>query len=157
VIADLAPHLDPEREASEVERIQAEHGGPVTALPGAAELLTGWPPERLAIVTSGRRELAIARLRAAGLKPPPVLVTAERVSRGKPDPEGYLLAARELSVAPADCVVLEDAPAGVAAGLAAGMHVVGIGKLAEAHVAVASVAEWLRDATPAREAVLRRN
>ncbi len=69
VIADLAPHLDPVTEAA-VERIQTERGGPVTALPGAAELLTQWPGDRLAIVTSGTRDLATARLGAAGLPVP---------------------------------------------------------------------------------------
>jgi sugar-phosphatase len=152
VVAELAPHLDPEREAAEVERIQVEQGGAVTALPGAADLLSGWPRDRLAIVTSGTAELAAARLDAAGLQAPDVLVSAERVGRGKPDPEGYLLAARELGVDPAACVVLEDTPAGVAAGLAAGARVVGIGardELAAAHLVVASVAAWLRDAWPA--------
>jgi sugar-phosphatase len=150
VVADLAPDLDAETEAAEVERIQAERGGAVTALPGAVDLLTGWPRERLAIVTSGTHDLAAARLQAAGLPMPDVLVTAERVSRGKPDPEGYLLAARELGADPAECVVLEDAAMGVTAGLAAGMRVVGIAdsnaadELAEAHVVVASVADWLR-------------
>jgi HAD superfamily hydrolase (TIGR01509 family) len=146
VVADLAPHLDPEREAAAVERLQAEHGGEVTALPGAAELLREWPRDRLAIVTSGTHDLALARLRAARLPEPDVLVTAESVTRGKPDPEGYLRAARELGVEPAACVVLEDAPAGVAAGVAAGMHVVAIvdGDLDAADVVVPSVAGWLR-------------
>jgi sugar-phosphatase len=152
VVAELAPHLDAEREAAEVERIQVEQGGAVTALPGAGDLLSGWPRGRLAIVTSGTGELAAARLDAAGLQAPDVLVSAERVGRGKPDPEGYLLAARELGVDPAACVVLEDTPAGIAAGLAAGARVVGIGvrdELAAAHLVVATVAAWLRDAWPA--------
>ena len=102
----------------------------MTALPGAADLLAQWPHDRLAIVTSGTRDLASARLGAAGLPVPRVLVSAERVSRGKPDPEGYLLAARELAAEPSECVVLKDAPAGVRAGVAAGMRVVGIGRLA---------------------------
>jgi sugar-phosphatase len=146
VIADLAPHLDAAGEAIAVERIQTERGGAVTALPGAADLLAGWPADRLAIVTSGTHALATARLHAAGLPVPGVLISAERVSRGKPDPEGYLLAARELGVEPSDCVVLEDAPAGVEAGLAAGMHVVGIapGGLTGAHIVAESVADWLR-------------
>jgi sugar-phosphatase len=146
VIAYLAPHLDPTAEAIVVERIQTERGGAVAALPGAADLLTRWPHDRLAIVTSGTRGLATTRLRAAGLPVPEVLISADRVSRGKPDPEGYLLAARELGVEPSDCVVIEDAPAGVEAGLAAGMHVVGIGDLPEATVRAASVADWLQTA-----------
>jgi sugar-phosphatase len=102
----------------------------------------------VAIVTSCTVPLATARLRAAGLAVPAVLVTPERLSRGKPDPEGYLLAARELGAAPADCVVLEDAPAGIEAGRAAGMHVVGITtthepKDLDAHELAPSIAAWL--------------
>jgi sugar-phosphatase len=78
-----------------------------------------------AVVTSGDRRLAYARLGAAGLRPP-VVVTADDVSVGKPDPEGYLLAAKLLGVPPPECVVVEDAPAGVEAGRRAGMSVVGI-------------------------------
>ena len=69
-------------------------------------------PDRIAVVTSCTAPLARARLRAAGLPVPAVLVTADRLTRGKPDPEGYLLAARELGADPADCVVIEDAPGG---------------------------------------------
>ena len=125
VIAALAPQLDAAAESAAIDRRQAGDTCDVIALPGAAELLAGGH-EPLAIVTSCTVPLATARLRAAGLPVPRVLVTPERLARGKPDPEGYLLAARELGVAPADCVVLEDAPAGAAAGRAAGMRVVGI-------------------------------
>jgi mannitol-1-/sugar-/sorbitol-6-phosphatase len=77
-----------------------------------------------------------------------VLVTPERLSLGKPDPEGYLLAARELGAAAADCVVFEDAPAGIQAGRAAGMHVVGITTThdpaeLDAHELAPSIAAWL--------------
>ena len=99
-------------------------------------------------MTSCTVPLATARLRAVGLAVPPVLVTPERLSRGKPDPEGYLLAARELGAAPADCVVFEDAPAGIRAGRAAGMHVVGITTThdpaeLDAHELAPSIAAWL--------------
>ena len=99
-------------------------------------------------MTSCTVPLATARLRAAGLAVPAVLVTPERLSRGKPDPEGYLLAARELGAAPAECVVLEDAPAGIEAGRAAGMHVVGITTThdpaeLDAHELAPSIAAWL--------------
>ena len=85
-----------------------------------------------------------------------MLVTADRLRRGKPDPEGYLLAARELGADPAGCVVLEDAPAGVEAGRAAGMRVVGVlttyapEVLAAADERVATVADWLRTRRRAR-------
>ena len=96
------------------------------ALPGARELVESVPADRFAIVTSGSRPLAVARLRAAGIPVPEVLVTAEQVENGKPDPAGYLRAAELLGVDPAHALVLEDAPAGVEAGLAAGMTVVAV-------------------------------
>ena len=84
----------------------------VVALPGAADLLAA-VGDRGAVVTSGTRPLALARLAAAGLVPPAVTITFDDVRRGKPDPEPFLLAARRLGVDPADCLVVEDAPAGL--------------------------------------------
>jgi mannitol-1-/sugar-/sorbitol-6-phosphatase len=121
VIAAVAPHLPAAEEAERVERLHAATGG--DALPGAAELLARAPATALAIVTSGSWELAAARLDAAGLRSPSILVTADAVRRGKPAPDAYLVAAQALGAAPADCVVIEDAPAGVRAGRAAGMTV----------------------------------
>jgi sugar-phosphatase len=147
-IADLAPGLDAAVESREVERLQATDSDDVFALPGAAELLAD-PPAPLAVVTSGTLPLIRARMGAAALPIPALLVSAERVSRGKPDPEGYLLAAAELGVRPEDCVVLEDATAGVQAGLAAGARVVAVTtthapeELAAAHEVVPTVAAWL--------------
>lgn len=92
----------------------------VVPLPGAADVLA---LPRAAIVTSCELPLALARLRACGLPVPEVLVTADQIARGKPAPDAYLLAAERLGAHPAECVVLEDAPAGVAAGRAAGMTV----------------------------------
>ena len=77
----------------------------------------------VAIATSCFAPLALARIRAAGLRVPEVLVTGDETARGKPAPEPFLLAAERLGANPADCLVLEDAPAGVAAGRAAGMTV----------------------------------
>jgi mannitol-1-/sugar-/sorbitol-6-phosphatase len=153
VIAELAPALEPAEASRAVERLQALDSSDVVALPGAAELLVD-PPAPVAVVTSGTLSLVRARLVPAGLPEPNVLVTVERVGRGKPDPEGYLLAAAELGVDPADCVVLEDAPAGIEAGLAAGARVVGIATthepaaLERAHMVFGSVAGWLRGQTP---------
>jgi HAD superfamily hydrolase (TIGR01509 family) len=98
----------------------------VIAIPGAAELVRSLPPNAWAIATSGTRAVALTRLRHTGLPLPAVLITADDVKRGKPNPEGYMLAARRLSMAPDRCVVLEDAPAGVDAARAAGMRVVGL-------------------------------
>lgn len=130
VLRLIAPELDPAAAAVEVNRREELDVEGITALPGAAELLAGALGDcAIAIVTGCTLPLARARLRAAKLTLPPgaLLVTTERTPRGKPDPAPFLLAAAELGVAPADCVVLEDAPAGVAAGHAAGMHVVAVG------------------------------
>ena len=98
----------------------------VAACRGAADLLASLDGQPWAAVTSGPRPLMTARLAAAGLAVPRVLVTAEDVRRGKPAPDGYLLAARELAVSPTSCVVVEDSPAGVAAGQAAGALVAAV-------------------------------
>jgi sugar-phosphatase len=121
---EAAHELAPDAPGEPALILQAETADTdgVVALPGAAELLAAGLP--LAIVTSCARELAELRLAAAGLPEPAVLVTADDVSRGKPDPEPYLTAARLLGAAPAACVVLEDALAGVVAGRAAGMAVI---------------------------------
>jgi sugar-phosphatase len=122
--AVLAPHLDADEEGAILDRRQAEDTVGVVALPGARELLA--THERIAVVTSCRVPLARARLRAAGLPEPTVLVTPELVRNGKPDPESYLMGAERLGAHPSECLVLEDAPAGVQAGIAAGMRVVAL-------------------------------
>ena len=122
----VAPHLDAEAEVGLLEQEEIASAPGLRALPGARELIESVPACRFAIVTSGSRALALARLRAAGLPVPDVLVTAEHVEHGKPDPAGYLSAALLLGVEPAHSVVLEDAPAGVEAGLAAGMTVIAV-------------------------------
>jgi sugar-phosphatase len=98
----------------------------VTATKGAIALLEAIPPERWAIATSAPRRLALARLRAAGLPVPAVLVTADDVRTGKPDPEPFRLAAEYLGRAPERCLVVEDAPAGIEAARAAGCPVLGV-------------------------------
>ena len=102
------------------------HG--VRAYPNSRELLDALGDAGLpwAVVTSGNLALVTARLKAAELPTPEVLVTADSVTNGKPDPEGYLLAARQLGVDPARCVVIEDAPAGIRAGKAAGAMVIAV-------------------------------
>jgi mannitol-1-/sugar-/sorbitol-6-phosphatase len=120
----LAPHADHEAEAAAVERAEVHDTRGVFALPGALTLLAG--DRLLAIVTSCSTALAEARLRAAGLPIPPVLVSSDGLTRGKPDPTCFLIAARRLGVDPARCVVLEDAPAGVQAGRAAGATVIAL-------------------------------
>ncbi len=120
----LVPEADHAAEAAALERAELSDTEGIVALPGAAELLGG--DRRLAIVTSCSRTLARARLEAAGLPIPPVLVSADDVVQGKPDPGCYLLGARRLDTEPAGCLVLEDAPAGIAAGRAAGARVLAL-------------------------------
>jgi mannitol-1-/sugar-/sorbitol-6-phosphatase len=121
-IALLAPDSDRAAEQAQVDRDEVGDAASVTAYPGAAELLAG--PIPIAVVTSGSTELATARLRGAGLEPPAVLITADLISRGKPDPEPFLLGARALGVDPARCLALEDAPSGIESARAAGIPVV---------------------------------
>jgi mannitol-1-/sugar-/sorbitol-6-phosphatase len=151
VVAAAAPHLDTSVEAAEVEGEEVADTEGLTALPGAADLLGAVP--RVALVTSGTRALASSRLAATGLSAPDVLVTADQIDRGKPHPEPYLTAAERLGASPAECLVVEDAPAGVAAGLAAGMTVVALRTthderdLVGAHAVVddaRDVVRWLR-------------
>ncbi|MBB3676120.1 HAD-IA family hydrolase [Modestobacter versicolor] len=110
-----------------VTRHELEDADATAPVPGVLDLvpqLTGVP---WAVVTSGVRELATARLRGAGVDLPDVLVTAEDVTAGKPDPQPYLTGAARLGIPPADLLVLEDSVSGIASGQAAGCRVVGIG------------------------------
>ncbi|MFD7235431.1 HAD-IA family hydrolase [Streptomyces syringium] len=105
----------------------------VVPVPGAPAFMTALADLPHALVTSADRALATARMGAAGLPMPEVRVTAESVGASKPDPEGFLKGAAALGFAPADCVVFEDSEAGITAGKAAGMRVVGVGPRAAAH------------------------
>jgi sugar-phosphatase len=121
-IALLAPDSDRVAEQAQIDRDEVDDAGSVVAYPGAAELLAG--PIQVAVVTSGSTELATARLRGAGLEPPAVMITADAIATGKPDPEPFLLGARALGVDPARCLALEDAPSGIESARAAGISVV---------------------------------
>lgn len=125
-VAAWAPELDAQAEADRIEAAQIASAEPVSAFPRAADLLGLLPPGGVAVVTSGTRALATGRLAQAGLPEPAVMVCAGDVARGKPGPDPFLFAASRLGVAPAECLVVEDAPAGVAAGLAAGCQVVAV-------------------------------
>jgi len=107
-----------------IDAYEIEDAAAVSGLPGAHDLLSAIPPSRWAVVTSGTGALARARLRAAGLPPPAVLVTADDVTRGKPDPEGYLRAAATLGIPIGDAVVVEDSPGGIRAARRAGARAV---------------------------------
>jgi sugar-phosphatase len=125
-VREVAPQLDADAEVRWLEGTETSDAEGLAVLPGAAELFQAIPPERRAIVTSGGRALATFRLGAIGLTSPAVLVCAEDVRQGKPAPDGYLLAAARLGVAPGECVVIEDTPAGIAAGRAAGATVIAV-------------------------------
>src|SRR5437773_4416151 len=146
-LREVAPDVDIPVEVAILEKLEeAEHRG-VEVVPGARELLSIIPRTRWAVVTSGSPAVARLRLRLGQVADPPVLVTAADVRQGKPDPEGYLRAAAALGHSPAACVVLEDTPAGIAAGRAAGMPVLAVrgtysdDRLAEADGVVASLAD----------------
>ena len=111
-----------------LEAVEAQDTDGITALPGAVALLTQLDSAGIpwAIVTSGSVPVAHARHKAAGLPTPDVFITAERVKRGKPEPDAFLLGAELLGLAPTECVVVEDAAAGVLAGLNAGSHVIAV-------------------------------
>ncbi|HET6858732.1 MAG TPA: HAD-IA family hydrolase [Streptomyces sp.] len=113
----------------------------VVAIPGAPAFLAALAALPHALVTSADEALAQARMGAAGLRMPDTRVTAELVGASKPDPEGFLKGAAELGFAPADCIVFEDSEAGIAAGRAAGMRVVGVGPRAGAHHPTVHVAD----------------
>jgi sugar-phosphatase len=123
VVQRVAPHLDPVAETKKIEQREAVATN-VVAMPGAVELLNSIPRGKWCVVTSGTRFLATTRMRNFGIPLPDVLVTADDVKNGKPDPEPYRKGAELLKVNPANCVVVEDAPAGIRSAHAAGMKVI---------------------------------
>ncbi len=126
VIRRVAPHLDADAEAAAIENHEADDQRGVTVMPGSVDLVRSIPEGRWGVVTSGSRLLATNRLRHCGLPVPQVLVTSDDVTHGKPDPEPYLKGAKWLGFSPADCLVIEDAPAGIQSARAAGTKVIGI-------------------------------
>jgi sugar-phosphatase len=127
IAADLLPAEVVPEAVARIEDLEVEDvpNGGVHLLPGTRALLDALPADRWAVVTSATRRLAEARLAAVGILPK-TLIAADDITRGKPDPEPYLLGARALGVDPADCVVFEDAPAGLRSGRAAGMRTVAL-------------------------------
>ena len=134
VIRQVAPHLDVEAEAALIESEEAHDQRGVEVMPGALALVNSIPDGRWGVVTSGSRLLATNRLRHCGLPVPEVMVTADDVEHGKPHPEPYLRGAEKLKIPPTECLVIEDAPAGVQSACAGGMKVIGITSTYDAHV-----------------------
>jgi mannitol-1-/sugar-/sorbitol-6-phosphatase len=144
-IRELLPDGDHHAEDQEIEKAEIEDIGDVIALPGAGSLLGGLPAARYAVVTSATHALAVVRLQAAGFRVPERLVTASDIQRGKPDPEPYLRGAQSLGFAGGDCVVIEDAPAGIHSGRAAGSRVIALRTTSGDVELRAAGANWIVD------------
>jgi sugar-phosphatase len=148
IIKSLRPDIDAEEGLRVIEDLEMEDMADLKVLPGVKELLESLPLERWAIVTSATRRLLLGRLEAAGLPIPERIISGDMVERGKPDPEPYRRGAELLGLRPEDCVVVEDAPSGVGAGVAAGCRVLGV--LGTHSLAELKGAEWV---TPSLEGV----
>jgi len=122
----VAPHLDAAAEIVALSAQEATTTQGLSEVPGAHALLAALPLDRWAVVTSGDRAVAEHRLQHVGLPMPVVMVCGDEVTHGKPDPEGYLAAAAKLGIAPAGCIVVEDAPSGIEAAHGAGMRVIAV-------------------------------
>lgn len=112
--------VNPQEQAAFITAAEIDDVEGIVEIPGAAAFLNRLPRDRWAMVTSAPRDLALRRMAAAGIAEPAVMITAEDVQAGKPDPAGYLLAAKRLGVEPADCLIFEDATVGIQAAEAAG-------------------------------------
>jgi sugar-phosphatase len=126
IIKMLRPDIDPEEGLRVIEDMEMEDTADLVVLPGVKALLESLPPERWAIVTSATRRLLLGRLKVAGLPLPERIISGDMVERGKPDPEPYRRGAALLGLRPEECVVVEDAPSGLGAGVAAGCRVLGV-------------------------------
>lgn len=126
VIRELMPALHIPKAVARLEEIELENLSSVRAVRGAVEFLDQLPDENWAIFTSAPRKLAVAKLKAASIPIPEVLITVEDVTKGKPNPEGYILAASKLNAVPSECLVFEDASAGIYSALSAGCDVINI-------------------------------
>jgi len=126
-VALVAPHLDARDEARKIEFLERDACEGLLPIAGAGDFLRGISTEKWAIVTSSSSITAAPKLEACRLSIPSVLVTGEMVLKGKPDPEGFITAARQLGVAPGRCVIFEDTDAGVMAAIEAGFDVIVVG------------------------------
>jgi sugar-phosphatase len=126
VVQVLTPHLATADEVAKIEQREAADTEGVRVMPGATELVASIPNGRWGVVTSGTRHLATSRLGLANIPIPVVLISADDVVEGKPNPEPYLKGAQQMGVSPSECVVIEDAPAGILAAHAGGMKVIAL-------------------------------
>ncbi|HVS88391.1 MAG TPA: HAD family hydrolase [Candidatus Acidoferrum sp.] len=142
-IIELLPNGDHAAENRDVERREIEDVDGVIPLPGALKLLRTLPVGRWAVVTSGTRPLAEVRIRAAGLPLPKHFITASDIHRSKPDPEPYLLGAKSVGYTPGQCIVIEDAPAGIRSAKAAGATVIALRTTATDAELITAGADWI--------------
>jgi len=142
-VREYLPNANHEAENKEVERQEIEDVEGVVPLPGALDLLASLPADRWTIVTSCTRRLAEVRIKAAGLPLPTKMITSSDIHNGKPHPEPYLKGASVLGFSAADCIVLEDVPAGVRAGKAAGAKIVAFPSTVSSAVLQAAGADWV--------------
>lgn len=142
-IRELLPNGDADAENAMVEKMEIEDVDGVVPLPGTIDLLHSLPSDRWTVVTSCTRRLALVRLRVAGLPIPEKLVTSTDIVNGKPHPEPYLKGARLLGFPPADCIVLEDAPAGIRSGKAAHSRVIAFQTTERDDLLRAAGADWI--------------
>jgi sugar-phosphatase len=142
-VREYLPHADHEAENREVERREIEDLEGVVPLPGALDLLASLPADRWTIVTSCTRPLAEVRIRAAGLPLPKKLITSNDITNGKPHPDPYLKGASVLGFPAAECIVLEDVPAGVRSGKAAGARVIAFKTTVQESILREAGADWV--------------
>lgn len=152
-IRELLPHADHAAENAIVERMEIEDVEGVIPLPGAVELLAALPADRWTVVTSCTRPLALVRLGVAGLPVPANLITSTDIVNGKPHPEPYLKGARLLGVSAGECIVFEDAPAGIRSGKAAHSRVIAFQTTERDDLLRDAGADWIvKDASSVRVA-----
>jgi len=144
-IRELLPHADAEEEDAIVEQRELHDMEGMVALPGSVDLLSIFPEDRWGVVTSGTRTLASKRLHTAGLPIPKHFVTASDIRRGKPDPEPYVIGVETMGFPAADCIVVEDAPAGVMSARAAGTRVIAVRTTAKDEELRKAGANWIVD------------
>ncbi len=144
-IRELLPHADHEAENRIVERREMEDVEGIVACPGAAKLIESLPQDRWVLVTSSTRSLAEVRLRAGGHATPKYVVTGSDIRHGKPHPEPFLKAAAMLDVAPSDCLVIEDTPAGIVAAKAAGCRVLALRTTMPEAMLEGARPDWIAD------------
>ncbi len=155
IVKELRPDIDPLEGLNFIEDMEIEDTADLVVLPGVRSLLESLPSDRWAIVTSATRRLLLGRLHAAGLPVPAYIITADMVDNGKPHPEPYQRGAALLGLHPESCIVVEDAPSGVGAGVAAGSRVLAVvtshqaEELQQADWIVSSLEDVTALATPA--------